>query len=110
MVDVDKDRRKRWREHFEEFHRLSEQYDAADTDYRWRVYPDFPEDLRGLTCGAKSKRTGKPCKQLSIFTNGRCKFHGGSSTGPKTEAGKQIAATNGKMGGRPRVKPKLMKC
>jgi len=32
-------------------------------------------------CGAKSKRTGKPCQQPAM-KNGRCRLHGGKSTGP----------------------------
>jgi len=32
-------------------------------------------------CGARSKRTGKPC-QGAAMPNGRCKLHGGKSTGP----------------------------
>jgi len=32
------------------------------------------------TCGAKSKRTGKPCRQPAM-PNGRCRLHGGKSTG-----------------------------
>jgi hypothetical protein len=34
-------------------------------------------------CGARSKRTGKPC-QGAAMPNGRCKFHGGKSTGPRS--------------------------
>jgi hypothetical protein len=30
-------------------------------------------------CGARSKRTGKPCRGAAI--KGRCKVHGGKSTG-----------------------------
>ena len=108
--DLGKDRRRRWREHFEEFYRLCEKYEAADTDYHCCDYPAFPEDLIGLTCGAKTKRSGQPCKNLSIYLNGRCKFHGGLSTGPKTKAGKRKAAKNGKKGGRPKVKPDSMEC
>ncbi|MCE3234978.1 MAG: hypothetical protein K0Q50_1158 [Vampirovibrio sp.] len=37
-------------------------------------------------CGAKSKRTGNPCKQPAM-ANGRCRLHGGKSTGPKTTEG-----------------------
>lgn len=59
----------------------------------------FPDDLRGLECGAAT-RAGTPCKQIAIYINGRCKWHGGLSTGPKTEAGKRAAAANGKFGGR----------
>ena len=52
-------------------------------------------------CGAKT-RAGTPCQQRAIFENGRCKWHGGLSTGPKTEAGKQQSRINGRLGGRPR--------
>jgi hypothetical protein len=37
-------------------------------------------------CGARSKRTGKPCLGAAM-PNGRCKFHGGKSTGPRTPGG-----------------------
>jgi len=37
-------------------------------------------------CGAKSKRTGKPCRQPAM-RNGRCRLHGGKSTGPRTKKG-----------------------
>ncbi len=41
-------------------------------------------------CTAKSKRTGKQCKKPALKTSRtqKCEFHGGRSTGPKTEAGK----------------------
>lgn len=70
-----------------------------------RHFPPFPDELRGFACGARSKRTGQPCKLTSLYANGRCKFHGGLSTGPKTEAGRQQSRENGKQGGRPRKKP-----
>jgi hypothetical protein len=53
------------------------------------------------TCGAKT-RAGTPCKQKVIYSNGRCKFHGGLATGPTTEAGKEQCRINGRKGGRPR--------
>jgi len=31
-------------------------------------------------CGAHSRRTGKPCRQPAM-ANGRCRMHGGKSTG-----------------------------
>lgn len=46
-------------------------------------------------CGAKTKLTGRPCKRRDIETNGRCKLHGGLSTGPKTIEGKTRSARNG---------------
>ena len=41
-------------------------------------------------CGAKT-RAGTPCKSFALKnkSNGRCRLHGGLSTGAKTEAGKQ---------------------
>lgn len=57
--------------------------------------PPFPEDLRGLECGARAKGTGRPCRRTDIHRNGRCKFHGGMSTGPRTMQGKARAAANG---------------
>src|SRR5436305_4402756 len=37
-------------------------------------------------CGARSKRTGKPCRGAAM-PNGRCKLHGGKSTGPRAPEG-----------------------
>ena len=37
-------------------------------------------------CGAKAKRTGHPCRQPAM-KNGRCRLHGGKSTGPRTTEG-----------------------
>jgi len=50
-----------------------------------------------LKCGAKTRK-GIPCKGLAM-RNGRCRMHGGKSTGPRTEAGKaKIAAAQLKHG------------
>ena len=38
-------------------------------------------------CGAYARTTGKPCRAKAL-RNGRCRNHGGLSTGPKTEEGK----------------------
>jgi hypothetical protein len=59
-----------------------------------KPYPTCPEECRGMACGAKT-RAGTPCKLKSIYDNGRCKFHGGLSTGPKTADGKRRSAMNG---------------
>ena len=61
---------------------------------RWETNPNW-------FCGAKN-RAGLPCRMLAIHENGRCKWHGGCATGPKTEAGKDQARINGRKGGRPR--------
>ena len=42
-------------------------------------------------CGAHARTTGNPC-QAKALTNGRCKNHGGMSTGPKTLEGRQAVA------------------
>ena len=42
---------------------------------------NMEKDVRKRICGAKT-RQGKPCKKTSL-KNGRCRFHGGKSTGPK---------------------------
>jgi hypothetical protein len=37
-------------------------------------------------CGARSKWTSKPCRAAAM-PNGRCRLHGGKSTGPRTPEG-----------------------
>jgi hypothetical protein len=37
-------------------------------------------------CGARRKRDGEPCQQPAM-PNGRCRIHGGKSTGPRTPEG-----------------------
>jgi hypothetical protein len=39
-------------------------------------------------CGAYARSTGSPC-QAKALVNGRCRNHGGMSTGPKTEEGRR---------------------
>lgn len=38
-------------------------------------------------CGAHSRSTGKPCRAPGNGRGGRCKLHGGMSTGPRTSEG-----------------------
>ena len=45
-------------------------------------------------CGART-RSGQPCRALAVWDrdedrarNGRCKLHGGLSTGPRTKVGR----------------------
>jgi hypothetical protein len=42
-------------------------------------------------CGAHARSTGLPC-QAKALANGRCKNHGGLSTGPRTVEGKKAIA------------------
>ena len=44
-----------------------------------------------LRCGAYARSTGLPC-QAKALGNGRCKNHGGLSTGPKTLLGRAKVA------------------
>lgn len=57
-------------------------------------------DQKREFCGAKAKQTGQPCRRPAGWgTNhpgsGRCKFHGGCSTGPKDNRGNKNARTHG---------------
>ncbi len=47
------------------------------------------------TCGART-RSGTPCRRRDLYASGRCKLHGGLSTGPKTSDGKARSAANGR--------------
>lgn len=49
-----------------------------------RFGPDWP----GKRCGAKT-RQGTPCEKPAIRGRERCQLHGGRSTGPMTEQGRQ---------------------
>ena len=46
---------------------------------------------KNTKCGAYARSTGNPC-QAKAMPNGRCKLHGGMSTGPKTTEGRQAIA------------------
>ena len=61
-----------------------------------RFGPNWP----GRRCLAKT-RQGTPCQNPAIKGPGRCKLHGGKSTGPRTAAGRaRVAAANTKHGRR----------
>ena len=53
--------------------------------------------LRNGKCGAHARTTGKPC-QAPAMGNGRCKLHGGKSTGPRTKAGAKRSAAAARKG------------
>ena len=57
-------------------------------------------------CGAYARSTGNPCRAKAL-ANGRCKNHGGMSTGPNTQEGRQAVAHAARKrmasGGRARV-------
>ncbi|MFZ4217851.1 HGGxSTG domain-containing protein [Enterobacter ludwigii] len=58
---------------------------VAPQRYEWQ---SWPEHLRAIPCGATT-RAGTPCKMTTIYRNGRCKLHGGKSTGARTKAGRK---------------------
>ena len=45
-----------------------------------------------LRCNALSKRTKLQCGGPAVKGKTKCRFHGGRSTGPRTELGRQICA------------------
>ena len=54
----------------------------------------YPEFCRDMKCEAKT-RSGHPCKNDGTsWANGRCKYHGGASTGPVTREGKLVISKN----------------
>ena len=91
-----KEQRKRFKAYCDEHDRRFQAW--VEAGYPRLPHTGFlpiPADLVGLTCGAKT-RAGTPCKLTSIYRNCRCKYHGGLSTGPKTEEGKKKSSINGK--------------
>lgn len=94
------EKRKLLRDHWLAFHEWLaardkfERETGAIGEYQIEI-PEYPDELRGLECGATARK-GTPCRQLSLYVNnGRCKFHGGLSTGPRTKRGKKRSARNG---------------
>ena len=64
--------------------------DNVTIGIEWRFGPDWP----GQRCGAKTRR-GTACLRPANKRNGRCRLHGGASSGPRTEQGRaKIAAAN----------------
>jgi len=55
----------------------------------------LPPEVHDLVCGAKTRR-GTPCKRRDLYAGGRCRLHGGLSTGPRTKKGKKQSSLNWK--------------
>lgn len=95
LIDPDhlRDRKRRWREWNRA--RAAEHAAWAARGYQHPPPPTRtpPPDLIGLPCGART-RAGTPCKRTDIWENGRCKLHGGLSTGPRTAEGAARARAN----------------
>lgn len=48
--------------------------------------------VRAPRCQAKAKHSGAQCRKAAMRGKAVCRSHGGASTGPKTEAGRQRCA------------------
>ena len=59
--------------------------DIVTIGVEWRFGADWP----GQRCGAKTRK-GTECQRPANKRNGRCRVHGGASTGPKTDAGRAM--------------------
>ena len=64
--------------------------DNVTIGVEWRFGAEWP----GQRCGGKT-RQGTACQRPANKKNGRCRLHGGASTGPRTEGGRaRISAAN----------------
>ncbi|MCF7970828.1 MAG: hypothetical protein K9L22_06650 [Methylococcaceae bacterium] len=88
------DQRKRYKAFWAKHAEVVKEWGKRGYCYPPPVYPAMPEDLRDLRCGAKT-RAGTPCMLNSLYGNGRCKYHGGLSTGATSKEGKAKVAKNG---------------
>lgn len=55
---------------------------------------EVQEHITSRLCGAKRRCDGGPCKARPEPGNGRCKWHGGCSTGPRTAEGSARSIAN----------------
>jgi hypothetical protein len=62
--------------------------DTALDLLRLRIYRVTKHGRMRGKCGAYAHTTGNPCRAPAM-ENGRCKLHGGLSTGPKTPEGRR---------------------
>lgn len=87
------DAKQLWRKWCDESDRRHSSWRASGYAYPPPDAVPFPEECRDMECGART-RAGTPCKRRDLFKNGRFKFHGGMSTGPRTREGKKRSAIN----------------
>lgn len=76
--------RAKWRAFYGKLERIAQDWEASGNpgDPPANLLPTMPPELIGMTCGAKT-RAGTPCKRRDLGRSGRCKLHGGRSTGPR---------------------------
>jgi hypothetical protein len=85
--------RRRFREYHEAHEAVARAWRARGYQYPPPVFPPFPEECREMICGAKTRK-GTPCKRRDLYLSGRCKLHGGLSTGPITAEGRRRSTAN----------------
>lgn len=73
-------------------------YDSGESPPSWAahwiVQGKARDATRRVVCGARRRRDGLPCQAKSQPGKLRCKWHGGRSTGPRTDEGKARALAN----------------
>lgn len=106
MIEADR-LRALWRQHSAECARVNAENEARHRRFMAAcaegrrsinegriLQPPFPSELHELRCGARTRK-GEPCKRRDLYgPSGRCKLHGGLSTGPKSAEGKARAQAN----------------
>lgn len=85
--------RRLWRRHFDMCQRVHEAWAQDGYTFPAPQTPPFPEELHALTCGARTRK-GTACKRRDLYHSGRCRLHGGLSTGPRTAKGKRRSSLN----------------
>lgn len=82
MTDAQAELRKCWRRYHTEQAARSAEWAARYYQHPPPESVPYPDGLHDLRCGART-RAGTPCKRRDLYISGRCKLHGGLSTGPK---------------------------
>lgn len=84
------------KEYYVETFKAFEEWEASGYKGSCRDTLPYPEICMGMKCEAKT-RSGKSCKNDGTnWGNGRCKYHGGASTGPVSKEGKKRVSMNAK--------------
>lgn len=88
------EQRRRLKAYCVEWDRVAELRRLLSATQQPPPWPELPAECVGMVCGGKGRRSGKPCQSTDLYPNGRCKWHGGASTGPKTAEGKERSQAN----------------
>ncbi|WP_428999344.1 HGGxSTG domain-containing protein [Stenotrophomonas maltophilia] len=67
---------------------------SAELRRRKRLWEWACRVLSRRECGARRRRDGGACRAPNVRGSPRCVWHGGLSTGPRTQAGKARALAN----------------